>query len=484
MKARASISHRTGLSGLGLLAALLLLLGPGVARAQPEEPAAGSAAAGDDDEEEPQEPAADAGKPAARPEPEAKPSAAAKLAAPAAPPSDEAAQANQDDYQLEHPNGFVHPPFTGTLQWHGGLEADTTYARYSDEGDTRPQSFNDIRGRFVVGPTLEYRFGAQQAWFVAARGELVAWLRDSTTYQVNADDVYGQVGRKGTWDLKLGRFQTWRVYHKGGGFDLYTIEDQGACAATSLTTGSCSLESGTFGPHTYEVSYNYYREPAGRAALHVYPTPWSGIELASSVGNAGGSNQLGARGAGLIHFDFLRVSVAAEYRVTKPGQEQASMDPTTGATTTCANCNVTRNYGFGGGVELTVKPIAIGLNGAQAHDLNYTAANGTLNKDNSQTRTSLGGYAEFDVGSLAFERSLILGFGLNRTEVLDQVDNFEQHYQGAAYALFPLGFNAASLKLVVSQATLDIQKANGDGTASQLATSTMRAARVRFSYPF
>ena len=149
------------------------------------------------------------------------------------------------------------------------------------------------------------------------------------------------------------------------------------------------------------------------------------------------------------------------------------------------NCNNTQHsIGYGGGVELTLNPVAIGLNGAQAKDTKYNVTTGVLDTDASATRTSLGGYAELDVGSLAIQRSLILGFGLNRTEVVDQVDNFEQHHQGAAYALFPLGFNDAALKLVVSQATLDIQKANGDGTATQLPTSTMRAARLRFSYPF
>ncbi len=485
MKARASMSHRTGLSGLGWLSTLCSLvfwLAPGVAHAQPDGPAAAS---GKDDDDEQEEEPAETAKPATKSDAPAKASVTAEATVPTpAPASGDTQTPVQADDQLEHANGFVRPESQSLLQWHGGLEADTTYAHYSDKSTTRPQSFYDMRGRFVAGPSLEYRFGEHKDWFVAARGELVAWLRETTTYQVNADDVYGQFGLKGVWDLKLGRFQTWRVYHKGAGFDLYTIEDQGACTSGSLTTGSCSLESGVFGPHTYEVSHNYYREPAGRVALHAYPTPWSGIELAGSLGNVGSLNQLGARGAGLVHFDFLRVSAAAEYRMTKPGQEQASMDPITGAAVICENCQVSRNYGFGGGAELTLKPVAIGINGAQSHETKYSPTNGTLDRDASATRTSLGGYAEFDLGSLAFERSLILGFGMNRTEVLDQVDNFEQHYQSAAYVLFPLGFNAASVKLVVSQATLDIQKAVGDGTAMQLPTSTMRAARVRLSYPF
>ena len=481
MKARASTSHCVGVSGLGCLATVLVLLAPCVARAQGESPAAkaNTSAPADDEEEEGEEdrapaPAPESEKPTAKTDAPAQP-VSTDVATAIAPAAEEGTTLAQDDNQLEQPNGLRHTPSTDVLQWHGGLEADTTYAGYSDQGTDRPMAFYDLRGRFVVGPTLEHRFGEHKDWFVAARGELVAWLRDGTTYQVNADDVYGQVGQKGVWDLKLGRFRSWRVYHKGAGFDLYTIEDQGACTSGSLSTGSCSLESGVFGPHTYEVSYNYYREPAGKAAFHVSPTPWSGLELTGVMGNSGVFNQLGGRGAGLLHFDFLRVSAAAEYRLTKPGQEQAA---------TCPNCGVSRYYGFGGGAELTLAPVSIGVNAAQGHETKYSATNGTLDPDASATVTSLGGYAEVDVGSLAFDRGLILGFGLNRTEVVDRVDNFEQHYQGAAYALFPLGFNEASLKVVVSQATLDILSSKGDGTAMQLPTSTMRTARLRFSYPF
>ena len=160
------------------------------------------------------------------------------------------------------------------------------------------------------------------------------------------------------------------------------------------------------------------------------------------------------------------------------------MDPVSGASVDCPSCGVSQSYGFGGSLEVTIKPIEAGLSAAQSHETTYTATNGTLDNDASATRTSLGGYAEFDLGYLAFQRSLLLGFGLNRTEVVDKVDNFEQHYQGAAYVVFPLGFNAASLKLVVSQATLDVESVNPDGTATLLPRSTTRAARLRLTYPF
>jgi len=472
MKARASMSHRIGVSGLSCLTAAFLLLCSSAAHAQADGSATkGDSSASHDDEEE--EPAASSA-PATKAEgPQEIGTKDASAATPH--PSDEpAGPIVQDDDQSERPNGVHRARSSDPLQWHGGLEADSTYAAYSDGGIDPAQGFYDMRGRFVVGPTLEHRFGEHKDWFVAARGELVGWLRDSTTYQINVDDVYGQIGQKGLWDFKLGRFFAWRVYHKGAGFDLYTIEDRGACTSGSLTTGSCSQESGVFGPHTYEVSLNYYREPAGKAAFHFYPTPWSGIEVLGLMGNSGVSNVLGARGAALVHFDFLRVSAGAEYRVNKPAQQKAG----------CPDCNTSRYYGFGAGAEVNFAPVAVGLNAAQAHATQYTATNGTLDPDASAKTTSLGGYGEVDVGSLAFNRALILGFGMNRTEVLDQVNNFEQHYQEAAYVLFPLGFNDASVKLVVSQATLDILSVKGEGMATQLPTSTMRAARLRFSYPF
>ncbi|MDF3064614.1 MAG: hypothetical protein K0R38_215 [Polyangiaceae bacterium] len=410
---------------------------------------------------------------------------AAKAASPTAPAAATEA-APLEDYALEHRNDFVRPAPSSTLEWHGGLEADGGYASYTFERDARPQGFYDTRGRFVVGPTVQYDFGENKAWFVRARGELVAWMREYGSYQINADDVYGQFGVKGKWDIKVGRFRTWRVYHKGYGFDLYTLEDRGACRISTAVTGSCSLETGggAFGPYTYEVNHLYDREPAGRAALHVYPTKWSGIELATGIGNNGANNTLAGRGAAMIHFEFLRVSAAAEYRTSKPAQEKAYTDPTTSQLVACPNCGVSRSYGVGGSVEVTVKPVAVALNAAQSHERQYTATNGTLDQDATNKRTSLGGYVELDAGSLIMDRSLIAGFGMNRTEVVDDITNFEQHYQSAAYLLYPLGFNAASVKLVFSQATLDIQSAKGAGIAETLPLGTMRAVRLRLTYPF
>jgi hypothetical protein len=379
----------------------------------------------------------------------------------------------------EQRNGFVKPESESELSWAGGMELDTGYARYTFESAAlNDEDVYDFRGRFVFGPTLEHRFW--QDWFVAARGEAVLWVREQLgVYQVNVDDVFAQVGKRGVWDFKLGRFRPWRVYHKGLGFDLYTLEDAGACVQNP-----CSADAGTFGPHTYEVSYLYDRETAGRGAFHVYPSRWSGLELAATYGQGGVSNTWGVRGAGMVHFDFLRVMAAAEYRSARPREEASALDPD-GNTVACDKCGVSERVGFGGGVEVTVAPIEVGLNAARGSADLYTVTSGAFDEGGSNTTTSLGGYAELDVGSLAFERRLVVGFGLNRTEALAVNENFRRHVQAAAYVAYPLGFDAAMVKLVLSRSDLTgltlVDEVNRVFTEAKSAVS---AARLRFVYPF
>jgi hypothetical protein len=310
----------------------------------------------------------------------------------------------------EQRNGFVKPQSENELSWAGGLELDTGYAQYTFESSAlHDEEVYDFRGRFVFGPTLEHAFG--EDWFLAVRGEAVLWVREQFgVYQVNVDDAFAQLGKRNVWDFKLGRFRTWRVYHKGLGFDLFTLEDAGACVQNP-----CSADAGTFGPHTYEVNFIYERETPGHAAVHVYPTPWSGLELAAAYGQGGVSNSWGVRGTTDI----------------------------------------------------------------------YTVTTGAFDEGGSNDTTSLGGYAEFDFGSLAFDRSLILGFGLNRTEALAVNENFRQHTQYAAYIAYPLGFNAAMVKLVLSRSDLqNMTLVDEMNRVFNESNSAMSSARLRFAYPF
>jgi hypothetical protein len=379
----------------------------------------------------------------------------------------------------EQRNGFVKPKNESELSWAGGMELDTGYAKYTFESSAlHDEDVYDFRGRFVFGPTLEHSFW--QDWFFAARGEAVLWVREQFgVYQVNVDDAFAQIGKRNVWDFKLGRFRTWRVYHKGLGFDLFTLEDAGACVQNP-----CSADAGTFGPHTYEVNFIYERETPGHAAVHVYPTSWSGLELAAAYGQGGVSNSWGVRGAGMVHFDFLRVMGAAELRKARPREDASAMDAM-GNTIGCDKCGTSQRWGIGGGIEITVAPIEVGLDAARGSTDIYTVTTGAFDEGGSNDTTSLGGYAELDLGALAFQRSLILGFGLNRTEALAVNENFRQHTQYAAYIAYPLGFNAAMVKLVLSRSDLEnMTLVDETNRVFNESSSAMSSGRLRLVYPF
>lgn len=383
-------------------------------------------------------------------------------------------RAMRDIRELEARNGFIAPPPEHELEWHGGLQLDVAHATYTFSEPTIPEeTLYDFRGRFVVGPTVTHDFGDD--YFVAARAELVGWVRErENVYQVNVDDVYGRFGKKGVWDITAGRFNAWRVYHRGRGFDLFTVEDLGAC-----TLGNCGTQNPqNFGVSMYEVDNIYMRGPYGRAAAHIYPTEWSGIELLGEYGSTDTVNALGGRAALMARSDYFRVSVAGEYRKLEPTTVIAPIDAN-GNPVPCPKCGTSSSRGFGGGVEVTVSVVELGFSAAFGEQEAFAILNGTPNLDGTGSVMTYGGYGELDVGAL-LGRSFILGAGSHWTQQNLDNGNYDSHLQMAAYAAYPLGFNASELKLVYSRAQLD--RVNGGTNAETWSDSN--AVRLRFSYPF
>jgi hypothetical protein len=366
-------------------------------------------------------------------------------------------------------------PSLARLEWHGSMETDVGFARYTfDTPSENPSSFYDFRGRFVLGPAFRYDFAGD--YFFRTTGQFVAWLREQIgLYQINVDDVFAQVGKKDLWDFTVGRFMTWRVYRKGLGYDLYTLEDTGA-----LLLGN--IEGGNFGPHIYEVDHIFMRRTPGRAAFHLYPTSWSGIELAGEYGKEGTSNTAGGRAAANVTYDFLSLSAGAEYRFLRPAQETSSLGADGMTKVECRRCGVTERWGVGGGAVATYRPIEAGFNAAIAKQNVYSQKDGEPDKNGFGQTISFGGYLELDVGTLVMGRRLILGAGAHRTEFLSEVEEFKRHVQGAAYIAYPLGFNNAMVKLVLSQSDVEWQEPSGD--LFILRNSQMMAGRVRISFNF
>jgi hypothetical protein len=418
-------------------------------------------------------------------------------------------------HQGDHPEYVDKSCWDGQLgakgiALHGGLELDLGYADYyfRDLPTTPSREYPDLRGRFVLGAHLRHDFG-QSGYFVEAVGQVVAWVREiEQYYQINVDDVLGRVGHTGgnftNWDFQIGRFMTWRVYHKGLGFDLYTLEDCGA-----------ERQPGVCGVHTYEVNYIYLRsgpppidhESAGRAAIHYYPLRTLGIELAGVYGQVGSGNDntVGGRLAIDFHAGFgpsfrgnklvlLRASAGGEYRASRPALRTATQDPTTMEYNSCIDCNFADNKGVGGGVIAKVGPVEVSGSGARGYDMKHLPNSGANDPTRSARSpqdtaeiTSFGGYLEVDPGKFLLGRSLILGAGAHRTERIQETDDYQVHVQGAAYVAFPLGFNDAMVKLVASRAELhNYQRTSvvGAPLRFRLTESAMTAGRLRFKYSF
>jgi hypothetical protein len=331
-----------------------------------------------------------------------------------------------------------------SLSLHGSGAVDVGFDKYTfpDNSSLFAEQFYDLRGRFVLGGDLDYEF--TPTYFVHLRGQYVAWVREvAGTYQGNADDIYVQVGQREVWDIMLGRFLTWRVFRKGLGFDLFTLEDQGP-------PDNGQFGNVPFAPHIDEVSTIFFRGTQGRAALHWYPTPWSGIEIAGEYGRPDTNNSIGGRVAGTITLGPLSLSAAAEAKQTQPVQEVPN----------CPKCAVRFDSGYGGGAVLNLRVIEVGGNIALARTVGFRGANpligvgGDRDPQQSNTVTSFGGYLELDAGSFLFGRRLILGAGWDRSEFTFEDSEFLQHTQQAAYVAYPLGFNDALVKVVVSQGAL------------------------------
>ena len=327
----------------------------------------------------------------------------------------------------------------------------------------------------MIGPVLEYDFDENH--FFRFTGQAVAWVREEVQrYQVNADDVYVQAGRRKRWDVKLGRFESWEVYRKGLGYDKYTLEDTGALKEGPFNTGQ-------FGVDIYEVNAIYWREMAGKLAVHVYPVDILGFELVGLYGAGQTTNYIGGRLAADLDLKYLRIMGGAEYRKEEPTEEVKRQE--NGVDVPCDKCSDKTLIGFGGGAVGSVGPVQIGLNAAQAYVDAYKTDGTALDLPATYDVTSFGGYLELDPGKLLFGRSLIVGIGMNRTQKLYENEDFERHDQGSAYIAFPLGFNDAMIKLVVSKADLLFEDADSN-THVVIATheSDMLAGRVRvrFSY--
>ena len=136
---------------------------------------------------------------------------------------------------------WLEPDFQG-LQWphntQSGLGISANFwvdtgreaiKRGTDQLPNTTMSFQ--QGRSVLRLTPAYVSGNL---FVQAQMELVGNLCQATTTicltsgTFTTDDLWIRFGAWNVWDLKVGRFEAWEVYHTGMGLEPYTLERLGA----------------------------------------------------------------------------------------------------------------------------------------------------------------------------------------------------------------------------------------------------------------
>jgi hypothetical protein len=476
---------------------------------------AGTAAQAQGDEDEPQAPAAPA---PAEPAPPAPP-----VAQPAPPPETPRAEApaakspyweqmGPDTYPgqmrgIEGGSLWLERTFHG-LQWprnsrtgigiSGMFWADSgikTVTRDLEVPPTPNSNMDVEQARGVLRLTPTYVSGN---FFVQGQAELVAngCQGQATTAGAcsyagtfTTDDLYLRVGHWNVWDLQVGRFQGWEVYHLGMGMDPFTYERMGALMAG--VESNPKLEA----PTLYGLNTMQDRSTDGLAvgytALHGYFTDFLRAELLAKAGsskhlssNLDGSgtayNYLGVRPTVIVDVGWLKLKLGAEWQKRTnttqdldPGNPPKKKDPVPERL----------NKGVGAALQFVLAPhFEVGVNGAY----------GTQSETDGMARDipelcfttkSVGGFANARVYD-----GLLVGLGLNFTELVDKfkasddskANNYTSHLQGFVAVQYLLA-RQLYIKLAAGYAQAKLQPSDANLPAW---TNKMISGRLRLMYIF
>jgi hypothetical protein len=300
-------------------------------------------------------------------------------------------------------------------------------------------------------------------YFVQGQAEFVASRIDSTDGIIwSADDVWIKTGKWNVFDVQVGRYEAWEVYHFGMGLDLYTFERAGAVG-------------GPYVPQIYGLTYAFYRpDSVGQAAVHLYPTDWLRFEIGSQYGpdsiqgGGAGLNTVAVRPVAVADFGWVKAKAGVEYRDLKGSQDGQKQEYV--------------QRGVGGALQFIVDPvIEFGLNAATGNQ-QQRSEDGTI--------SATGTFNTFSVGAFANARiveNLIVGAGVDYTYLEDtntqmnvpRHDNYDhlQTFGAFQYRLFDKLF----IKLVVAYALAEL---NPLPMLDNIYKNESFSARLRLMYLF
>lgn len=395
-------------------------------------------------------------------------------------------------------HGLQFPYMTRTGVGISGLVwVDNGYERITSENPLVPKTVSLLQqGRAVLRLTPAYVSGR---FFIQAQVELVGsecQTTDSTICPaagtVGTDDLWLRIGQWSVWDLKVGRFEGWEIYHTGVGLDQYTLEREGA---RQTVTGLLPA------PEYYGVTYLHDR-PQGRglgyAALHFYPLSVLRFELLGQIGTddaavagagaagaagvpaGGGNNVWGGRPSAILDLGWLKLKAGAEYQsVTASTQIQAP-----GSTAWVDDKSGITRKGVGGAFQFVFDPyVEFGGNIAWG-DVTQHDADGNQVDTGSYTTTSVGGFANARLGRRGSGfGDLLVGGGVDWTTQYysHKVANADTDYTAQLQMFGAVQYLIASqlfVKASLAYARADIWPS---GEPNSLA-NTMWSGRIRLMY--
>ncbi|MGC4090761.1 MAG: hypothetical protein QM756_23390 [Polyangiaceae bacterium] len=350
------------------------------------------------------------------------------------------------------------PPRT-QLGLSGSAWVDTGYKSITTGDQSAHDKQNWVhQGRFTLRATPTYTKGDL---FVQAQGELVAANSDEGStlpaYAMRTDDLWVRAGQWKKWDVQVGRYQAWEIYHYGMGLDQNTLERVGAYNMQNIPPKPI-----------YGVDYLYDRPVGlGNVALHVYPMKFLRAELLAQAGYAGQANSLGGRPALILDFGMIKLKGAVEMKLIKGDNDNSKQDE--------------KYRGGGGAVQVILDPrVEFGVNGAYGNT-DIFGFDGTKSLTGSVDTYSVGGFANARIVG-----PVIFGVGANYTRLDDtQVNpNGEHgefsHFQSFA-ALQAIVIEQLFIKAVFGYARADFAPATG---GLQPWHDTAVSGRLRLMYLF
>jgi hypothetical protein len=438
---------------------------------------------------------------------------------------------------------WLEPSFDG-LQWpylphtgvgvSGNFWVDSGYERIKrDLEGFRSSSMYFQQGRGVLRVTPTY---ARGRFFVQGQAELVGNLCQATNSGVamkpdantvcmsagtfSTDDLWIRVGHWNIWDLKVGRFEGWEVYHRGMGLEPYTLERLGAGmfgldSNTNQNQTSPQLEA----PSIYGVNYLHDRPTdglaVGYAALHAYATEWLRFEGLLKLGTDNYRNDVTSTGitatgnpastyfgervtaildVGSSKFKF-KLKIGGERQTITPITQDVETVPGNAQLSTKDPVENTVQEGVGASAQFVIYPIIeFGLNGAIGRQ-EYTnpSGNSTVGPGldaalpRSYTTKSAGGFANLRLADL-----WLAGLGLNWTQQTDKyysplsdgskssTPNFTSHLQAFGALQYLLG-GQLFIKAVFGFAKAYFQASDPD---AKVWSNYMYSGRIRLMYVY